>query len=205
MDKQKYLDDIQEIKQMMERSSRFISLSGMSGILSGIFALGASLFAYITVYKNPENLEYFNGNLSLQSVFILLTIAVATLLLSIGAGIIFTVRKVHKDNRKLWDFQTKRLIINLLIPLSTGGILCLILLVKGFIGFVAPLTLIFYGLALVNASKYTLTEVRSLGLLEILTGLSAVLFVELGLLFWATGFGIFHIIYGIYMQRKYGS
>lgn len=205
MDKQKYLDDIQEIKQMMERSSRFISLSGMSGILAGIFALGASFIAYVTVYGKPDNLQYFNDNLSRQSVFILLTIAAATLLLSIGAGIIFTSRQVQKDNRKLWDFQTKRLIINLLIPLSVGGILCLILLVKGFIGLIAPLTLIFYGLALVNASKYTLSEVRSLGILEILTGLMAVYFVGLGLFFWATGFGIFHIIYGIYMQRKYGS
>jgi hypothetical protein len=205
MDKQKYLDDIQEIKQMMERSSRFISLSGMSGILAGAFALIAAFLAYITVYRKPENLGYLNPGLTQNSILILLTIAASTLLLSIGAGIIFTSKKARTNNQKLWDLQTKRLVINLLIPLAAGGILCLILLLKGFIGLIAPFTLIFYGLALVNASKYTFTEIRSLGILEVIAGLLAVLLVEWGLIFWAIGFGILHIIYGQYMQGKYGS
>jgi hypothetical protein len=79
------------------------------------------------------------------------------------------------------------------------------LLVNGYIGFVTPLTLIFYGLALVNASKYTLSEVRSLGIIEIVIGLFAMHFIGYGLLLWAVGFGVMHIIYGIIMHIRYGS
>jgi len=205
MDKQKYLDDLHDIRHMMERSSRFISLSGVSGILAGIFALIAAFLAYRTVFHNQDYLVYRNLTLNRETIFVLLTVATITLILSIGAGIFFTTKKARKDNQKLWDYQTRRLLINLSIPLVTGGLLCMILLFEGFIGLIAPMTLIFYGLALVNASKYTLSEIRSLGLIEILTGLLATFFVGYGLWFWSFGFGILHIIYGIVMQRKYGS
>jgi hypothetical protein len=205
MDKQKYLDDLHDIKHMMERSSRFISLSGISGILAGIFALIAAFFAYKTIYNKQDYLGYQNVLLNRETIFTLLVIGSVTLVLSIGAGIFFTTLKARKENQKLWDRQTRRLLINLSIPLVTGGILCLMLLFEGLIGLIAPLTLIFYGLALVNASKYTLSEIRSLGLIEILTGLLAILFIGFGLWFWSFGFGVLHIIYGIVMQRKYGS
>lgn len=205
MDKQKYLDDLQDIRYMMERSSRFLSLSGMSGILAGIFALIASYLAYVTVYVHQDNLGYRYVLVTRETILTLLLIASITLILTIGAGIFFTSKKAHKDNQRLWENQTWRFLINLLIPLFTGGILCLVLLFKGFIGLIAPLTLIFYGLALVNASKYTLSEIRSLGLIEILTGLLAIYFIGYGLFFWSFGFGILHIVYGIVMQRKYGS
>ena len=124
---------------------------------------------------------------------------------SIGVGIFLSTRKAKKNNQKIWDLQTKRLLINLLIPLITGGIFCLILLFNGYVGIIAPLTLIFYGLALVNASKYTLKEVRSLGIAEIILGLIATYFIGYGLLFWSVGFGLLHIIYGIIMKTRYGS
>ena len=205
MDKQKYLDDLHDIKHMMERSSRFISLSGVSGILSGIFALIAAFFAYKTIYNKQDYLGYQNVLLNRETIFTLMAIGSVTLVLSIGSGIFFTTKKARKENQKLWDLQTRRLLINLSIPLVTGGLLCLMLIFEGLIGLIAPLTLIFYGLALVNASKYTLSEIRSLGLIEILTGLLAILFIGYGLWFWAFGFGVLHIIYGIVMQRKYGS
>ena len=106
-------------------------------------------------------------------------------------------------NQPLWNHQTKRLLINLLISLATGGIFSFILLLKGFIGLVAPITLLFYGLALVNASKYTLSEIRSLGLLEIALGLISTYYIGYGLLFWAVGFGALHIVYGVLMHLKY--
>ncbi|MEN8228113.1 MAG: hypothetical protein ABFS38_08165 [Bacteroidota bacterium] len=205
MNKEKYLDDLKEIKDMMERSSRFISLSGLSGISAGTFALIATYLAYKTVYINQNYLSYRSAILTKETLTTLLLIAVVTLFLSIGAGILFTIIKAKKTNNNLWDLQTKRLLINLFIPLITGGIFCLMLLLKGYISLVAPLTLIFYGLALVNASKYSLSEIRSLGLIEIMLGLLATYFIGYGLIFWALGFGILHIVYGIVMQIRYGS
>lgn len=203
--KEKYIKDLKEIKDIMNRSSRFISLSGLSGISAGISALIGAYMAYRIVYTNQDYQEYGRIFLTNESITQLLLIALGTLILAIGTGIYFTTQETKKRNQKIWDIQTKRLLINLSIPLLTGGILCLMLLFKGYIGFVAPLTLIFYGLALVNASKYTLNEIRSLGLIEIALGLIATYFIGFGLLFWTIGFGVLHIIYGIVMQWRYKS
>lgn len=203
MTDQKYIEDLRDIREMMDRSSRFISLSGLSGVFAGIFALIGAYLAYQTVYANQDYLGYRIATINRDSLLQLLLIATSTLILSVGAGIFFSTRKAKKNGHKIWDLQTKRLLINLFIPLATGGVVCLILLFKGFIGLVAPLTLVFYGLALLNASKYTLTEIRSLGISEIILGLVATYYIGYGLLFWTVGFGLLHIFYGILMQIKY--
>lgn len=203
MEKEKYLTDLKDIKDIMERSSRFISLSGFAGVFAGIFALAASYLAYVTVYNNQNYLAYRTAYITNSTLSTLLLIAGLTLVLSIGSGIFFTTRRAKKMNQPLWNNQTKRLLINLAIPLVTGGLFSFILLIKGFIGLVAPITLLFYGLALVNASKYTLSEIRSLGMLEIVLGLISSYYIGYGLLFWAMGFGLLHIVYGILMHLKY--
>ena len=203
--KEKYIEDLHEIKEIMNRSSRFISLSGTSGIVAGILALVGVYVAYQQVYIRGDYLRYEAVSISSDASFKLLIIASATLLLAIGSGIFFTNRRVRETGQHLGDIQTKRLLINLFVPLATGGILCLIFLQHGFVGLTAPLTLIFYGLALFNASKYTLKETRSLGLLEIMLGLVALFYMEYSLLFWAVGFGLLHIIYGTMMHIRYKS
>ncbi|GAB4107826.1 hypothetical protein GCM10028791_02730 [Echinicola sediminis] len=205
MDQQKYIEDLQSIREIMSRSSKFISLSGLSGIAAGVFALIGAYAAYELVYVHQESMEYGTLIVNRESILILGLIGALTLLCSVVAGIVFTKRKVAQRQEKLWDYQTKRLLINLAIPLLAGGAFCVILLVKGYIGLIAPLTLIFYGLALVNVSKYTLGEVRTLGLAEIVLGLLASYFIGFGLLFWAIGFGVLHVIYGAVMQVKYKS
>lgn len=205
MEKQKYISDLEDIRNIMDRSSRFISLSGLSGVVAGCLALVGAWLAYQTVYVDQKYLSYRQALLNTNTAFQLLGIATAVLLLSILFGILLTQRKARKNNQKIWDSQSQRLVINLLIPLAVGGILCLILMSKGFIGLVAPLTLVFYGLGLINASKYTLSEVRGLGIAEVILGLVACQWVGFGLLFWAAGFGLLHIIYGIIMHVKYGS
>ncbi|WP_109830326.1 hypothetical protein [Reichenbachiella versicolor] len=203
MEKQKYLDDLQDIKTIMDRSSRFISLSGMSGVIAGISALVGAYLAYSTVYSGQDYLNYRHANLSFYNLTILFSIAVGVLITSIVGGIYFTHQKSKKTNQNIWNSQSKRLIINLLIPLATGGIVCLILIGKGLIGIIAPFTLIFYGLGLINASKYTLSEIRSLGMMQILLGIVGCQFIGYGLILWALGFGVLHIVYGIVMYKKY--
>ena len=125
------------------------------------------------------------------------------ILLAFATGIILTSFRAKKQGASIWDYQAKRLIINLLIPLSTGGIFSILLLLQNAAHLIAPVTLIFYGLALINASKYTLGTIRYLGFIEIITGLLAMTFLNYGLIFWAFGFGIMHIIYGLFMYFKY--
>jgi hypothetical protein len=201
--KEKYIEDLKEIKEVMNRSTRFISLSGLSGVSTGIVAMGGVLFAYLTFFKEKKYLVYHAVELTKEDINKLLLSAVTTLILSIVCAVFFTKRKTKKGNQKIVNKQTRELLINLLIPLITGGLLCLMLLFKGFVGILTSLTLIFYGLALINASKYTLTELRNLGLIEILLGLLAFQFINYSLLFWAFGFGMVQIIYGLIIQRKY--
>ena len=129
--------------------------------------------------------------------------AALVLIFAISFGIFFTTRKAKKKGQKIWDKLSQRLLINLLIPLVAGGIFCLALLKHGMFSLVAPATLIFYGLALVNASKYTLTDIHYLGLIEIVLGLIALFYIGYGLEFWAIGFGVLHIVYGLMMYFKY--
>jgi hypothetical protein len=125
------------------------------------------------------------------------------LLASIAVALFFSLRKAKKNGLAIWDKLTKRLLINFLIPITTGGLFCLILLNNGVVGLIAPSMLIFYGLALVNASKYTYNNLMTLGIIEAIIGLASAVFIGYGLLFWAIGFGIVHIIYGIVMYYKY--
>jgi hypothetical protein len=135
----------------------------------------------------------------------LIGIALVVLAISLIAGVILTIKESKKNAQSIWDKNSMLLLTNLLIPLVTGGIFSLILLYHNLFVLVAPATLIFYGLALVNCSKYTITEIKYLGLLEIALGLISAIFVGKGLFFWAIGFGILHIIYGTVMHFKYNK
>lgn len=200
---------LKEIRSIMERSSRFISLSGLSGICVGIFALIGAYFAYVKLGGEADS-PYLNSLLSSYSadqemdlVLYLIIDAVLVLSASIIGGLFFTIRKARKKGLTIWDPISRKFLINLLLPLVAGGIFCLILIYHNIIPLVAPATLIFYGLALLNASKYTLHDIAYLGVSEIILGLIASVYIGYGITFWALGFGVLHIIYGAVMYFKY--
>lgn len=187
-----------EIRHLMERSSRFISLSGLSGVMAGVYALlGAWAACYLI-----ESVRQGTRDAAI-AVDYLIADAALVMALAIGTGILLTTRKAKKDGNSLLDAAARKLIINLCIPLAAGGIFCAALLYHNHWFYVAPSMLIFYGLALVHASKYTRDDVRSLGIAEIILGAIALFVQGYGLIFWALGFGVLHIAYGAYMYFKY--
>lgn len=199
MESNNYLQDIKDIKQMMSQSSQFISLSGLSGVLAGIYAIVGA------IYVNGLILSHKDMYITLESDTFkkIIVTALVVLAASLLTAYIMTVRKAKKMGENVWNPSSRRLLINFLIPLVTGGIFTLLLLRHGHYGLVAPITLLFYGLACLNASKYTLRDVRYLGITEIILGLLAVEFSGFGLYFWAIGFGLCHIVYGGMMHFKY--
>lgn len=199
MESKKYLEDISEIKNLMNRSSRFISLSGLSGIMAGIYALIGAFIAYRLVTGSERGYLILDGEIYRLVLIDLFAIA----FLSFFTAILLTTRKARKNGEKIWDASSKRLLINFLIPLITGGIYILIILNQQKYGQTAALMLIFYGLALVNASKYTLSNIRYLGITEIILGLICSIIPGYGFWLWVLGFGILHIIYGVIMYIKY--
>lgn len=198
-----YLQDITEIKSIMNKSTRFISLSGLSGILAGVYALVGAFFGkfLINSYQNNTN----SIALLPISFFELLLVGVALIILlsSVITAFILTRKKAKKNNEKIWNSASKRLLKSFSIPLITGGVLCIVLYQYNLIGLIAPFTLVFYGLACINASKFTLGNIEYLGIFNIIIGLIATQFIGYGIYFWALGFGIFHIIYGTLMYTKY--
>ncbi len=206
-EKQAGLDTLKDIKQMMERSSRFISLSGLSGIAAGICGLVGAWFAYQvignTMHVRFQSFDYNSVTIKKFMGYRLFTIAVFTLVSAIAVAFLFTWWNSKKNNISLWGSTSKRLAVNFLIPLIAGGIFLLRLIALEYFGLIAPGCLIFYGIALVNASKYTLGEVRYLGYGQIILGLINCWFLGSGLLFWTLGFGVLHIVYGAVMWWKY--
>lgn len=204
MEASKYLNDIKEIKDIMNKSTLCLSLSGLSGVLAGIYALIGAWLAYKTIYFEQNIVKPYRGLvISEKAVYKLLTIAFIVLIASIITGVFLSIRKAKLQNDTIWNAASKRLLINFTIPLVSGGIFILFLIEKEILNLIAPLTLIFYGLACVNASKYTLRDVRYLGITMIILGLFSTWFINYGLLFWALGFGICHIVYGSMMYFKY--
>ncbi len=200
-EEQDYIQDLAEIRSMMERSSKFLSLSGLAGVMAGIYALTGAYIAYSVFNFNPHEIIYRSFESSSLSMVIF--IAIAVLIMAIGTAIFLSSKKARKRDENVWNATSKRMIASMAIPLAAGGIFILILLSKGLIGLIAPSTLLFYGLALYNASKFTFDDLKLLGLIQMGLGLTSAWFVEYGLLLWALGFGMVHIIYGIYMHLKY--
>jgi len=204
METKNYHEDLSHIRSMMERSSRFISLSGLSGVVAGLTALIGAGYVYFVLKR--EGISYFDGDRNIYQPALvreLVIIGVLILAVALLSGYIFTANKSRKKGLKIWDATTKRLLVTFVVPLITGGIFCLALLFHHLFVWIAPATLIFYGLALVSAERYTLTDVKYLGYCQIVLGLASLFFLGWGLLFWAIGFGVLHIVYGSIMHKKY--
>ncbi len=209
-DKNQYLESLNEIRSIMERSSKFMSLSGLSGIAAGITAIISGAIAYLymgSIQVTTPSSDYQIHNQSVlqhEQILFFLLLAAATIITAVSLAYLFTRRNAKKKNLPIWDKTAKLVTINLFIPLITGGLFILALVFKfGMYELAAPATLVFYGLALVNASKYTVSQTQWLGLAEIAFGLASLLFTRYGLIFWITGFGVFHIIYGIVLYSTF--
>lgn len=207
---QRSLEALQDIKKMMERSSRFISLSGWSGVAAGVCALAGAWLAHQHMWEATFFIDSRKAQDQLYSndLFILLNtwifwIAVGTFAAAFISSFFFTWLKTKEQGIAIWGSTSRRLLVNVMLPMVAGGIFLLRAAYLGYIELIAPGCLIFYGLALINGSKYTLGEIRWLGLTQIVLGIINLWFVGYGLYFWAIGFGIMHIVYGLVMWWKY--
>lgn len=206
MTEQQHLDTLSDIKRMMERSSRFISLSGLSGIFAGCSALVGAVISYNWLhdyYVSWNTTGRFDAEGFAWLRVKLIALALIVMAFALVGGIFFTWRRAKRNKLPVWDITSRNVLINALIPMIAGGAFIAGLLYNNLEAMVAPVSLIFYGLALVNASKYTLSDIRYLGIAEIILGILNVFYLRRGLYFWAVGFGVLHIFYGAIMWWKY--
>jgi hypothetical protein len=203
-----YSDDIKTIKKIMEESSRFLSLSGLSGIFAGVTAIAGACVAQYGILKSKT--FFINDMVStlsdkeFSSVKIqIVADALIVLSIALAGSFYFSFRKARESGQKIWTPVSKRLLLNLFIPLIAGSIFIIVLYFQNQWQLIVPAMLIFYGLALINAGKFTYSEVFYLGLAELITGFASAFFPTITLLFWLIGFGALHICYGLIMYRKY--
>ncbi|HKK24047.1 MAG TPA: hypothetical protein VJ941_00405 [Gracilimonas sp.] len=197
-EQQDYIQDIAEIRSMMERSSKFLSLSGWAGILAGTTAIVGASYAHFNMDFRPDEILYPYPDLTN-----LILLSLGVLILALAGAIFDSYRKATKRNEKAWNPTSRKMLSGMSVPLFAGGFLIVILISWNLLGLIAPLTLLFYGLSLFNAGFYTVKEVRIMGLIQMGLGLLNLAFIEYGLLFWVLGFGLVHILYGIFMHLRY--
>ena len=196
------IENLRHIRNIMERSTKFLSLSGYSGIAAGVIALAGAAIAYFIVFrqgavKYDEYMRSLGGVSTMHIRLKMAVLAISTLVCAVGAAWYFSSRKAKRAGTRLWTATARRTLYHFLIPLFTGGIFCTALIMNNNIHLIAAAMLIFYGLALINAGKFTVEEIHYLGLSQIILGIMAGFFLRYGLLFWALGFGVMHIVYGI--------
>ncbi len=205
--KDESLEALQEIRSIMDRSARFVSLSGWSGIWAGSVALAGTIIAYIWLHQpdyeyigktNVASIGYFDA-MTMQFIYL----ALVTFLIAFAGALFFTSRKAQKNNHKLWNNASRQMLFSLFFPMFAGGVFSTIFIYYGAGLFVCPTSLAFYGLALISASRHTLSDIRYLGMLDVALGCTALFFPGYGLYFWALGFGVLHILYGAIMWNKY--
>jgi hypothetical protein len=189
---------------MMERSSRFISLSGLSGVSAGVIALIGSLYVYFVLQDAGVNyFDYSRKVYDFTLIKKLIIIALVIMVFAVLSAYFFTAQKSKKNKLPFWHPTTKRLLFNFALPLGVGGLFCFGLIYHELYALLSSATLIFYGLALVNAEKYTFSDIKYLGYCEIILGFISMFFLGHGLIVWAIGFGVLHIVYGFIMHFKY--
>lgn len=203
MEQKDLFRELGQIRSLMEKSSKFVSISGLSGVLMGCYALVGTLLGYYMMYQ-PESVTALVGENS-NKPLLFLAIALVILLSSLITGWLMARKKARKNKQSIWNITSKSLLFAVSIPLVTGGILSLLFFVQGYYHLIAAMLLIFYGLALTAGSIYTFAEAKGLGILEICLGLIGLCFPDKGLLLWGLGFGVLHIIYGFIVYKKYES
>lgn len=200
-----HLAALQDIKQMMEKSSRFLSLSGLSGVAAGGCAIIGAAIAYswigaatpLDFYAPADHMT----DLSLEAKLLVLAVTVFTT--AFALALLFTWLRSKQTGIPLWGITARKVMVAVAIPMLVGGLFILKLADSGAYGLVAPGCLVFYGLALLNASRYTLVEIKYLAYTQLLLGALNLWWIGYGLHFWTLGFGVSHIIYGIVMWYKY--
>jgi hypothetical protein len=198
------LQTLHEIRSIMDRSTRFQSLSGLSGIFVGLFALAGA--GAVQWYLSARALRYsavYQGDLTAETGWFVALAAATVLGLAVCSAMYFTILKARKTRQAVWTSQSKRLLANFCLPMAVGGAFCGVLLFHRVGYLVAPSMLLFYGLALINASKYTFADLRTLGVAELVLGLVSCFMIEYGLLAWTLGFGLLHVLFGGVLYYKY--
>jgi len=186
----------------MERHSSFFSLSGFTGILIGIVGCIAIFLVDTMTHGYGIN---FDGFSQLPILFLeigIMVIGILTIVLSLFILWKRGRNKAKKNKQGLWNAFAKKQRINLLLLLLVFLVILILIGSKGYYRLITPLLLSFYGLLLLNLSRFQSKSLLFLGLATLILGIVSYVSYTDKIFLLALGVGIFPIIYGLLTFNK---
>lgn len=202
MDKVQAEESIKVIRDIMERSAGYTIFSGLSGIIAGLLSL-------IGCYLSEQ---VWAGEQTIDQNAHYLIIWFSILALAIVQDRVLAERKARKSGQTTWTPATYQAIKAILPGMCLAFALSLRALIIYDYDAIPAICILGYAVSLCAAGMFSIYELRVFGVVQLVTGVIA-LFLPLiprfnhpqtALYFMALSFGVYHIIYGLIMWRKYG-
>lgn len=194
-------ENLRVIRELMERSTRHSTFSGLSGVLAGLVSIAGCLIQAFYVRRL--------GGATQSTGFLLNWAVVVALVLSLD--FILTKRRAPLVGKRILSHLGRQMVMASLPGLGTGALLTLFFVHRGMMDEIYPFWMLCYGSAISAVSLFSQKEVARLGLAFLLAGaltLAAELLgappSPLGLVMMAFSSGGFHIAYGIAAGRREG-
>jgi hypothetical protein len=205
MNADKAARELKVIRQLMERPVRYSTMSGLSGILAGLAALGglAADWAISSAWQDTPRM----------AMKINVLVWAGVLAVAFAGAVICTRLRERRQNMPFWSGVKKRILLTILPPFVAGVGLTLIIAYRWHTGWgpnewglIPAIWMLFYGLALWQVGLLSPVEVRLMGAAFLACGLAAALWFQ-PYPYWSLGvtFGGFHIVYGLAVWVRHGG
>ena len=182
-------ENLQFIRETMERSTSFTAVPGYGGMLMGATAIAAAVVASYQVYL-VNSLAIWLGEAAL----------------AFAIGLLAMWQKSKLAGQSLFSTPAKKFAFGFTPPLLAGVIITLGLWRNEHYYVLAPVCIICYGVAVICGGAFSARVVPVMGWCFMAVGTAAFLLPSsYGNLMMGLSFGALHMIFGAVIARKYGG
>ncbi len=187
------MDNLQYIRETMERATAFTAISGWGLVAIGITALAA---AFISALISAQQKSF--------KAWLAIWLAEAVIALLVAGWSMD--RKARAAKMPLLSGPGRKVAFSLSPPIFAGGILTVVLYRAGLTNAIPGLWLLLYGTGVITGGMFSVSAVPIMGLCFMALGAVAFL-APAGFVDWfmAAGFGGLHIVFGVIIARRYGG
>lgn len=182
------LDNLRYIRATMERAGSFTAVPGRGQVAIGCTALIAAFVAA----RQASTLDW-----------LVTWLIEAFVALAIGGWTM--VRKARAVNDSLLSGPGRRFGLSFLPPIAVGGLLTVALYLGGERTPIPAVWLLLYGTGVITGGAFSVPAVPVMGVSFLLVGAVALFIPSLGNWMLAAGFGGLHMIFGVWIARRYGG
>lgn len=185
-------ENLRVIRALMERSTKYSTFSGVSGVVAGLASIVGCI---VTRSLGPDPARF-------PAAF--LVIWTAVIIVAVGADFVLMKRRAARVGKHVISRLGKQMVMASAPGLGAGAVLTLYMLQHNMLGDIYPFWMLAYGIAVAATGLFSQREVSILGAAFLITGAATLFAPGIGLEMMAATFGGFHIVYGLAMSRKEG-